>query len=95
LRQASNNPTHSYNAAGQILTDYIADKLDRSISGLTQTDLSEMLLSRGIDPALVERVQTCLMFSEMGRYAPDSALAGSGDIITETTRLIEELEKAF
>ncbi len=95
LRQASNNPAHAYNTAGQILTDYIADKLDRPITGLTQTDLSQVLLSRGIEPALVERVQTCLMFSEMGRYAPDSALSGSGDILDATSRLIEELEKAF
>ena len=62
---------------------------------MTQTDLSQALLSRGIEPGLVERVQTCLMLSEMGRYAPDSALAGSSNILTDTALLIEELEKAF
>jgi hypothetical protein len=53
------------------------------------------LLSQGIDPALVKRVRTCLMLNEAGRYAPSGLQTSASDPLTETSRLIDELEKAF
>jgi hypothetical protein len=95
LQQAAKNPAQAQYAAGQILTDYISKKLNRSIGGLTHTELANVLLTKCIAPALVERVQSCLMQSDVGRYAPESVGVGPGDILAETRNLIDELDKEF
>ena len=95
LQQAVKNPEQAQYAAGQILTDYISKKLNRSIGGLTHTELANVLLAKGIAPALVERVQSCLMLSDMGRYAPESVGVSAGDTLAETRNLINELDKEF
>ena len=95
LGAARKNPDGAYEAAGQILTTYLSEKLNQSIIGLTQTSLAQMLLEKGITPELVDRVQNCLMLSEMGRYAPTNANIASGDILVETKQIINELEKSL
>jgi hypothetical protein len=99
LRQAGSlaqqDPARAYNAAGQILTGYIADKLSRSITGLTQDGLGDVLISQGVEPELVERLLSCLMLSEMGWYSPAVSTMSTNDILAETERLITDLEKAF
>ena len=82
-------------AAGRILVRYLEEKLNVSVTGQTQTDLARMLTEKGIDPALAERVQICLMMSEMGRYAPSSVNAGSGNILSETEQVITALDEAL
>ena len=95
LRKARKNPLDARNAVGRILNQYLADKLNRSVVGQTRTSLSSFLLERGIDPDLVERVQTCLMLAEIGQYAPQSGQAYSGDLLDETEELISQLEKVL
>jgi hypothetical protein len=95
LRKARKNPLDARNAAGQILTQYLADKLNRSVVGQTHTSLSALLLDRGIDPDLVERVQTCLMLTEIGQYAPQTGQANSDNLLEETEELISQLEKVL
>jgi len=80
---------------GRILTAYISDKLDRSVTGLTQTELSDVLLARGVDQDLVDQVQTCLTLSELGQYAPAELSEGMVDLPKETRRLISRLEKVL
>lgn len=95
LRKARKDPKDARNAAGRILNQYLADKLNRSVVGQTHTSLSEFLLARGIDPGLVERAQTCLMLAEIGQYAPQSGQAYSSDLLDETEKLISQLEKVL
>ena len=95
LRKARKDPMDARNAAGRILNQYLADKLNRSVVGQTHTSLSEFLLARGIDPGLVERAQTCLMLAEIGQYAPQSGQAYSSDLLDETEKLISQLEKVL
>lgn len=80
-------------AAGRILIQYLEEKLNTSVTGQTQTNLSHMLTKQGLDPALAERVQICLMLSEMGRYAPAGIKAGHSDLLGETEQVISELDK--
>jgi len=54
-----------------------------------------LLLQKGVDPALAERVEVCLMRSEMGRYAPAGVNATDGDLLNETEQVINELEKTL
>ena len=95
LRKARKDPMDARNAAGRIMNQYLADKLNRSVVGQTHTSLSAFLLARGIDPGLVERVQTCLMLAEIGQYAPQSGQAYSSELLDETENLISQLEKVL
>ena len=80
-------------AAGRILTGYLEEKLNVSMTGQTQTGLARMLTERGVEPALSERVQICLMLSETGRYAPTGINAGNSNLLSETEQVITELDK--
>ena len=92
LRKA-NKTDDADEAAGRILADYIATKLDRSIAGLTHVELAGLLTAKEIDPALVERTQNCLTRSEMGRYAPVGINTANNDLLTDAGKVIDELEK--
>ena len=90
-RKAGSDP---YVAAGDALAAYIGDKLGQPLSGLTHDALARLLLSRGADPNLVERVETCLNASEGGRFAPGNEGAESGAVLVkETSAVLSELEK--
>jgi hypothetical protein len=95
IRNARKNPDDAQYAAGRILTQYLTDKLNYSVVGQTQASLASILLDRGIDPALVERVQTCLMLAELGQYAPKRDHAQAGDLLDETAEIISQLEKVL
>jgi len=88
-------PAEANEAAGRILTSYLEERLNQRVAGQTQTRLVTMLTERGVDPALAERVQICLMLSEMGRFAPAQIGIHStdGDLLSETEQIIDELDK--
>lgn len=93
LREARKQPENEANAAaGRILTRYLEEKLNVRIMGQTQTSVSRMLSERGLEEALSERVQTCLMRSEMGRYAPAGINSGSSDLLSDTEQVINEVD---
>ncbi len=94
LRDARKQPeTEANEAAGHILYRYLEEKLAISVTGQTQTDLARMLTEKGLDTALAERVQSCLMLSEMGRYAPTGINAGNDNLLSETEQVIIALDK--
>ena len=95
IRKARKNPDDARNAAGRILTQYLTDKLNQPVVGQTQEDLTKLLMGCGIDTDLVERVQSCLVLSELGQYAPMSDQATTGDLLDETEILIFQLEKVL
>jgi hypothetical protein len=88
-------PGQAHVRAAQILADYLGDKLDRPVASWTQTRLAEVLLERGVRPEWVERVQTCLMLGEMGRYAPSAQGSAGSDLLAETQELIDALDKVL
>jgi hypothetical protein len=83
-----------HQAAGRILSQYLGDKLNQPVAGLTQEALARRLSDNAIDPAMVEQVCSLMAASELGRFAP-----GSGDdqqapeLIGEVELLIADLEK--
>lgn len=95
LRQADQDPAQAHVVAGRIVVDYIADKLDRPVGGWTQTRVADLLLERGVDTDLVERVQACLALGEMGAYAPAPDGSECREVLAETQRLIDDLERAL
>jgi hypothetical protein len=94
LKNVDINSNDYYNSVGRILTTYISDKLNRSVAGLTQAELSGLLLAQGVNNNLVEQVRTCLTISEMGQYAPTHQM-NPKEVHLETKSLIAELEKVL
>ena len=94
LRTARRAGSDPYVAAGDALAAYIGDKLGQPLSGLTHDALARLLLSRGADPDLVDRVEACLNASEGGRFAPGNEGPESGaELVKETSVVLSGLEK--
>ena len=94
LRSARKAGSDPYVSSGEALAAYIGDKLGQPLSGLTHDALARLLLSRGADQNLVDRVEACLNTSEGGRFAPGNEGAESGaELVRETNALLSELEK--
>jgi hypothetical protein len=96
LSQARRQKDDGYGTAGQILTAYLADKLDRRVAGLTHQALAELLSQQQIGSDLIERIQVILTTSELGRFAPGADDPGYADsLLKEVGLLIDALEKAL
>jgi hypothetical protein len=96
LAQARRQKGDAYSAAGQILTAYLSDKLDRPVAGLTHQALASLLAERGAEPDLVERVDVLLVTSELGRFAPGTDDPGYAcSLLGEVDILIGALEKVL
>jgi hypothetical protein len=94
LAQARKRTDDAYNTAGQILTTYLADKLDQPVVGLTHQALADLLAGHGITADLSERVQVILISSEVGRFAPGADDPGHAkSLLQEVDILIAALEK--
>jgi hypothetical protein len=94
LAQARKRTDDAYSAASQILTTYLADKLDRPVAGLTHQALADLLAGNGVTSDLIERVEVILVTGELGRFAPgadDPDHARS--LLQEVDVLIAALEK--
>jgi hypothetical protein len=94
LAQARKRAEDAYNTAGLILTNYLSDKLDRPVAGLTHQALAELMAGHGVTTDLIERAQVILVSSELGRFAPgadDPDHARS--LLKEVELLIAALEK--
>ena len=78
------------------LIEYVADRFNRSGTGLTY-DLADQLLSGNqIDPALRQRYRSCLEACDFARYVP--ATVGSerrSEVLDEAERILAELERAW
>lgn len=85
-----------YDVAGQILTTYLADKLNRPVAGLTHQALAELLAGQGVGAELIERVELCLVSSELGRFAPEANSPDyASSLLQEVDRLTRSLEKVL
>jgi hypothetical protein len=95
LIQARKQKQDAYSAAGQILTTYLADKLNQPVVGLTQQQLAELLVQRGISTELIERVNNTLSDAEMGHYSPDASSPDhAANMLKAVDLLTRDLEKA-
>jgi hypothetical protein len=95
LAAARKHPDQASRSAEEILTGYLAGKLNRPVAGLTRQALAELLLSQGIDPELAARTQNCLLASQAARYAPGDAGGAGGALLAETEAIVEDLEQQW
>ena len=93
LKRAGRNPTQAFSSAGKILVEYLSEKLNQPLAGLTLDELSVALSSFGLQSDLVDQVQSCIMLSEMGSYSPDNRLVSSNEFIQQIEDIISKLDK--
>ena len=78
------------------LVEYLADRSNRSASGLTYDSADEVLLAKGIDDDLRRRFRSCLETCDFVRFVPEaSKTERREELLTEVEQLIDELEKAW
>jgi hypothetical protein len=96
LKEAQKKQGDTYQESYQILVDYLADKLNQPVAGLTRRALNELLTQKGLDTGLIERVQSCLTDAELGRFSPNAGHPDhAGNLLREVDILINDLEQSF
>ena len=86
----------TYSTAGQVLTTYLADKLNQPVAGLTHQALAALLGEKGLQPELIERVNACLTDAELGRFSPEANdPAHAANLLREIDVVIGDLEKSL
>lgn len=94
-QQAAQHPGEAAAAGARILNTYLATKLEQPTAGLTRDGLGALLRERGVDDALINRVQTCLADSESAAYFPGTSAAGAETILNDVEVTIRGLESAL
>lgn len=80
----------------QTLLEYLADKLDRPIAGLTSNQLIDLLKAARLDPDLIRRTQTLLGQVESSRFAPVAIdQVSTQALLASAHSLIIDLENSF
>ena len=78
------------------LVEYIADRFNRSGSGLTYDLADDLLASSRVDPEVRNRVRSTLETCDFARYVPTSAEPGrKAQVLKEASKLVDLLEKAL
>jgi hypothetical protein len=95
LRAVNRDDPNKYEITGRILSEYISTRLNRSIAGATQSQVSHLLMGHGIEPNLADKVLRVLDICDMGRYSPHASEMGDEDIVKVVKQLIDELDKSF
>jgi hypothetical protein len=94
LVQAQHSEADSNGVAQRALLGYLSDKLNRPTVGLTTDNLISLISTTRLNPTLIERVEHILARIDVGRFAPGGE-AEAGTLISETRKLINDLEKSF
>jgi hypothetical protein len=76
-----------------VLVDYVADRFDRSASGLTYDALDDLLASRDVDRDTRSELRGCLERCDFARYVPSSSeRQDRTEVLEKAARLVDVLE---
>ena len=95
LKKAKKDKAVESDQVGPILIGYLENKLNLSLSGCTNTAISKLMGDRGVEDELADRIQNMLLLSEMGRFAPGSLSGPDGDVISDSIKLVKDLDKVL
>ncbi len=85
-----------HEAVARTLVDYVADRFDRSSSGLTYDDVEHLLVSRAVQAGLVRRFRDCLESCDFARYVPAAGQSGRrSETLKEVRDVLDQLEKVL
>ena len=78
------------------LVDYVADRFDRSASGMTYELAEELLAARQIDPELRREYRRCLEQCDFARFVPASSRSERREELLEQSLLVvERIERGW
>jgi hypothetical protein len=92
LTAAMRHNDDNYKTVSQALHHYLSERLQVSVHGLTRTELARRLQEQGVGDMLLERLESCLAQSEMGRFGPTPADAGWA-LMAEADSLLRALDE--
>jgi hypothetical protein len=85
-----------HEAVARSLVDYVADRFDRSASGMTYDLADQLLASREVDEDLRQRFRGCLESCDFARFVPASdAVERRNEVLQEAIDLVDRLERAL
>ena len=93
MRSARASGADPFPAAGRALFDYLAARLGRPASSLTRQAIADTLTRRGVSATLEAEIEAILALIEAGRYGPEAPTGSAVDLLDDTERIIEELER--
>lgn len=88
-----NNNEKFYEEILRAIWGYAGDKLNIPVSELTRSRGIDELRNRGVDETLITSLIELAGICEMVRYAPTSSSTNPGDIYSEASRIIRELDE--
>jgi hypothetical protein len=78
------------------LVDYVADRFNRSPSGMTYELADELLAGRGVDEELRRRFRTCLETCDFARFVPSASKSERRvEVLDDVRTVIDRLEAAL
>ena len=80
-----------HEGVARALVEYVADRFDRSSSGLTYDDVERLLVSREVPGDLVRRFRECLEACDFARYVPATGQAERRDEMLSEARAVLNL----
>jgi hypothetical protein len=88
------NGDNNYKTVSQALKTYLSRALKTPVNGLTRNQLAERLRQRGLNEALIKRINDCLAESEMAQYGPLAEDAG-WSLMSTAEELLFAMDKLF
>jgi hypothetical protein len=74
--------------------DYVADRANRSASGLTYDQLEDILGAKGVPAETRRRYRSCLEACDFARFVPESGRPQAvADLAAEAKALLHALEE--
>jgi len=78
------------------LVGYIADRFDRSASGITYDQADDLLVSRGVDATVRRRFRSALESCDFARFVPAAGKAERrAELLQEADGIIDQLERVL
>jgi hypothetical protein len=85
---------NNYKVVSLALQNYLNATLKTPVNGLTRTELAHRLRQAGLGEELIQRLESCLAHSEIGRYGPPTDDAG-WELMAQTEALLRDLDQAL
>jgi hypothetical protein len=92
--RAGGSPVQFHEEVAGALVDYVADRANRSASGLTYDELDDILAAKGVPEEPRRRYRACLETCDFARYVPNSGQPQAvADLVAEARAILRALEE--
>ncbi len=93
-KRAGASPVAFHVEVAGALVDYVADRANRSASGLTYDQLDDILAAKGVPAEPRRRYRACLEACDFARFVPDSGRPQAvAELVVEARAILRALEE--